>query len=277
MRTLAHVSPSRLPTRRSRGARAFLLVAAISAVVLSAAACSDARAGRSERAAPGRAGTPAPGAEGGPGTPGAGGAGDLGTVAEQVLSGVVSVEVGEDGHAGFGFRVAVDRIVVTSARAVGDAEKVRVVPRDRTRRSARVLGRAPEVDVAVLELDDDAGLPPMHSGSGLAEARAGDRVLVVASPLTAPDPVVPTSLRATAVTVRLESGAELPALQTGSPIEVGDDGGPLVDARGQVLGVTTAVATPRGRSGREGLVGAGFAIPVDVARSASLAIVARSR
>jgi broad specificity phosphatase PhoE len=200
----------------------------------------------------------------------ANGAGELSDVAERVHRSVVSVQLREGEQAGAGFRVAVDGIVVTSAQVVGDADEVTVVLPDGTRRSARVLGRAPDVDVAALELDDDSGLPAMHSGSGLVEARVGDPALAVGSPLRPAGAVTSAVISGLRVPVRLGRDAELEALAIDAAIEPAQSGGPLVNDRGEVLGVITAIATPRAGGAP---TGSGFVVPVDVARNASLEIV----
>jgi len=197
-------------------------------------------------------------------------AGEPNAVAERVQTSVVSIQVREGEHAGTGFRVDIDGIVITNAHIVGDTHEISLVLRDGTRRAARVLGRAPHADIAVLELADDSGLPPMHSGSGLAQAHVGDPVLTVGTPLGTPDAVAPGTLDALAHPVRLGNTAELDALATDTAITRTNTGAPLVNARGEVLGVSTAIATPRGRSSSNRT---GYAIPVDVAKRAAQRIV----
>jgi S1-C subfamily serine protease len=192
-------------------------------------------------------------------------------LAERLQRSVVSVELREGEHAGAAFRVAVDGIVVTGADVVGDSDDVTVVRRDGTRRPARVLGRAPEAGVAVLELDDDSGLPAMHSGSGLAAARGGDSVLALGSAVGPAPAVGSATIEALRAPVRL-GGGELDLLEIDAPIDPAQSGAPLVNERGDVLGVVTAEATPRDR---DASTATGFAIPVDVARSAALEIVYR--
>ena len=209
----------------------------------------------------------------GPPVGSAGGAGELSDVVERVQPSVVSVELREGEHAGAGFRVAVDGIVVTNAHIVGDADEVSVALADGSRRTARVLGRAPDLDIAVLELADDSGLPPMHSGSGLAEAGVGDPVLAIGSPVGSADTSSSGTLGALDQPVGLGDDTELEALATDAVVDRANSGGPLINADGEVLGVNTAIATP-GDEGRSNRVG--FAIPVDVARSAALGIVEES-
>jgi putative serine protease PepD len=157
---------------------------------------------------------------------------------------------------------------------VRDADEVSVVLQDGTRRPARVLGRAPDLDLAVLELDDDSGLPPMHSGSGLAEARVGDPALAVGSPRGPAGAVTSGTIRALRAPVRLGRHSDLEALAIDAAIEPAQSGGPLVNARGEVLGVTTATAAARPGGASTSI---GFAVPVDVARSASIQIVQGGR
>jgi len=209
-----------------------------------------------------------------PRPPGAGSArdaSDLNGIAERVLPSVVSVQVRQGGRraTGSGFRVAVPGIIVTAAHIVRDADQVTVVLRNGARRPARLLGSAPDYDIAVLEVDD-SGLPALHSGSGMADARIGDQVLAIGHPHGRADAVTRGTVRALSQPVRLgDSGAALGAVRTDAAITPASSGGPLVNARGEVLGVLTAIATPHDATG----AGSTFAIPVDVARREALRIV----
>jgi S1-C subfamily serine protease len=127
------------------------------------------------------------------------------------------------------------------------------------------VGRDPRVDIAALELDSDAGLPPLHSGAGLERLRVGGRVHALGAPSVA----AAASLSRRGRQVALARTGGVRALQLDAAIARSDSGGPLIDDRGQVVGVTTAIARPSGRCSPT----AGFAIPVDVARSAALALV----
>ncbi len=97
----------------------------------------------------------------------------------------------------------------------------------------------------------------MHSRTGLAEAGVGDPVLAVGPSLGPSETVSSGRIAALDQLVRFDGGAELEALATDAAIEPASSGGPLVDADGEVLGVTTAIAAPRGGNGSNG---AGFAI-----------------
>lgn len=185
--------------------------------------------------------------------------------AKEPLSGVVAVEVDGRGVTASGFRVGVDRVVVTNAHTVRDAEEVSVVLRDGSRRTAQVLGRSPEFDIAALELATDAGLAPLHSGSGLADLRVGDRVLAAGSAGRVAAGVVTGLSRR----VRTRDGTEFGAVQTDIVIDSSYAGGPLLNTRGDVVGVSTVIMTPI----EDASARVGIAIPVDVAKREALAIV----
>ncbi|MEJ7824599.1 MAG: trypsin-like peptidase domain-containing protein [Solirubrobacteraceae bacterium] len=196
---------------------------------------------------------------------------ELTQTAEQAQGSVVSVELAGE-PAGAAFRVAIDAVAVTSARVVGDATAVTVVLSSGTRRPATVLGRARNVDIAVLELDD-SGLPPMHSATGLADAEVGDPVLVV-GPSIGPRKSFSTGVIGALDQLVGVGDSELEVLATDARSRPASSGGPLINANGDVLGVSTDIAPPAA----EGVSAQGvLAIPVDVARSAALEIVRRAR
>jgi len=241
-----------------RAVRALVMLAAAGA--LATTACTTEPAGP--------AATPPPSTSAGPVTE----ARDLRAIAEQILPSVVSVDVrGGRGVIGSGFRVAIPGIVVTNAHILQGATEVSVILRNGTQRTARVLGSAPDYDIAALQVDD-SGLPPLHSRSGLADVRTGDPVLAIGYQHGAADAVTSGTVRALNHPVRLsDGGAELGVVQTDAAITPDAGGGPLVNTRGEVLGVLTTIATPRNETGSTGST---FAIPVDVARREAMKIVA---
>ncbi|MGI5153063.1 trypsin-like peptidase domain-containing protein [Plantactinospora sp. CA-294935] len=165
------------------------------------------------------------------------------TTADRVLDSVVLIHAA-NGRTGTGFRVAVPGLIVTAASVIASNDTMRVVLRDGTERSARVLGRSSEYDVAALQVDD-VGLPALYSGSGLADAGVGNRVLPARSP---PEWTVVTALEARAVRIAA----------TLSPEAIG---APLVDRDGQVLGMITSASS---------------ALPVGLTRQEALRLAGRS-
>lgn len=181
-------------------------------------------------------------------------------------AGAADSVVALDGPGGTGsaFRVAVPGILVTSAHLVADTGEVAVTLPDGEQRTARVLGRVPDVDIAALRIDDiaDAALPPLHSGSGLSEARTADPAFAIGG-----GGVVTTgSIRALRDPTTTPSGSRLEAIRINAEIPHDSVGGPLVNEDGDVLGVLTTAHNG----------GGGVAIPVDIARNATLEIVCNS-
>jgi putative serine protease PepD len=186
------------------------------------------------------------------------GPGDLSDVAARVLPSVVSVQ-GRIGS-GSGFVIDNSGHILTNAHVITGGGDVAVV----TRRGppalqATVVGMDAANDLAVLRVDPTASLRPLALGRSSAVA-VGDPVLAVGSPLGLSGTVTAGIVSALDREVRIgRTGRTLRALQTDAPINRGNSGGPLVNARGEVIGVNTLNAT----EGSGGSIGIGFAIPID--------------
>ncbi|WBB53451.1 trypsin-like peptidase domain-containing protein [Verrucosispora sp. WMMD573] len=199
-------------------------------------------------------------------------AADLVTAADQVLAGVVSVRVtsGGRGASGSGFLIDDRGHVVTNNHVVAGGNTFQVVGRDGRRLTARLVGRDPGTDIAVLRVDPGNGLRPLPLATA-GQTRVGEPVLAVGSPLGLSGTVTAGIVSALDRPVRLGAGARQPALQTDASINPGNSGGPLVNGRGEVVGVNTAIATLEG----SGNIGIGFAIPVERAAQVAQGLIAR--
>ncbi|MEG3635839.1 S1C family serine protease [Micromonospora palythoicola] len=199
-------------------------------------------------------------------------AADLVTAADQVLAGVVSVRVsgGGRGASGSGFLIDDRGHVVTNNHVVAGGGTIQVIGRDGRRLSARLVGRDPGTDIAVLRVDPGNGLRPLPLASA-GRTRVGEPVLAVGSPLGLSGTVTAGIVSALDRPVRLGGGARQPAVQTDASINPGNSGGPLVNGRGEVVGVNTAIATLEG----SGNIGIGFAIPVERAAQVAQGLIAR--
>jgi S1-C subfamily serine protease len=189
-------------------------------------------------------------------------------VVRQVLPSVVLISTGE----GLGSGVVLDRSgnIVTNAHVAGDATEFKVqVAGDPAPRTARLVGSYPPDDLAVIRVDDPAGLQPARFGDS-ANARAGDVVLAVGNPLGLSGSVTSGIISATGRVVAEPAsegkpGATLPdAIQTSAPINPGNSGGALVTTAGEVIGIPTLTAA--GAQGGAQVQGIGFAIPSNLAR-----------
>ena len=145
--------------------------------------------------------------------------------------------------------------VLTNAHVVEYAKTVQVYLTDGRETEARVLGADPESDLAVLRID----LPRLHSLS-FADAggeRVGDEVFAVGNPFGLDGTVTKGIISAiNRRNVRVGSSVYGSLLQTDAVLSPGNSGGPLVNLRGEVIGISTAIATSNGRYD-----GVGFAIP----------------
>jgi serine protease Do len=167
---------------------------------------------------------------------------------------------------GSGFIVSNDGYILTNNHVVDGADKVKVQLLDRRTFNARVIGTDPLTDVAVIKIEAP-NLTPAVLGSSSA-TRIGEWVLAIGNPLGA-------NLTFT-VTQGIVSakGRGLPGLpgrtdrsiqdfiQTDAAINPGNSGGPLVNVRGEVIGINSAIASETGYS-----QGYGFAIPIDLAKN----------
>jgi putative serine protease PepD len=209
--------------------------------------------------------------------------GSIAAVASRVLPSTVQVRVvngggeGATGATGSGFVIDRRGHVITNNHVVEVAEDdavIEVVDVDGAARSARVVGRSPVYDIAVLRVADDGGLRPAALGSS-GRLQVGQTVVAIGSPLGLSATV--TSGIVSALDRPVTTGPSGPraddpssfinAVQTDAAINPGNSGGPLVNLRGQVVGVNSAIATTGGMLGGEGgNIGVGFAIPMDQVR-----------
>ena len=176
---------------------------------------------------------------------------------------------------GSGFVVSSDGYVLTNAHVVDGASKVTVRLLDRREFPARVVGTDPTTDVAVLKVDATA-LTPAPLGNSDA-ARVGEWVLAVGNPLgenlnfTVTQGIISAKGRALDLPNRSQSSIQ-DFIQTDAAINPGNSGGPLVNVRGEVIGINSAIASPTGVN-----AGYGFAVPINLARAVMSQIRANGR
>ncbi len=213
--------------------------------------------------------------------------GSIPAVAAKLLPSTVQVQAkgGADGSTsggatGSGF-VLDDKVhVITNNHVVADATgagELKVVDQNGTRHAARIVGRSPVYDIAVLAVTGGKGLRPAAIGSS-SQLRVGDTVVAIGSPLGLSSTVTSGIVSATdrpVTTGNSNQSSYINALQTDAAINPGNSGGPLVNLRGQVVGVNSAIATTGGTIGGEsGNIGVGFAIPMEQVRVTAAQILA---
>ena len=195
--------------------------------------------------------------------------GPVSDIAAQVLPSVVSIDVRSSQGAGSGSGVVLDEDghVLTNNHVVesGVRGRISVVFADGRRADARIVGRDPVTDLAVLDVDGVQDLEPIGLGRS-SEVQVGDAVVAVGSPLGLSGTVTTGIVSALGRTVRTDPQTPLlGAMQTDAAINPGNSGGALVDDQGRLIGINTAIST----QGGGGSIGLGFAIPVDEARAVS--------
>ncbi|MFE2754807.1 trypsin-like peptidase domain-containing protein [Actinosynnema sp. NPDC059335] len=199
-------------------------------------------------------------------------AGSIEQVAQKVLPTVVQVQV--SGGAGSGFTLSSDGLVLTNNHVVETAANggpIQVKLQDGRAFDAKIVGRDPTSDLAVVKMEDVSGLPTAELGNS-GDLRIGQQVVAVGSPFDLNGTVtsgIVSSLNRPVRAGGQQGGVEtvLNAIQTDAAINPGNSGGPLVNMRGQVVGINSAIYSPNSsQSSQGGSVGIGFAIPIDQAR-----------
>jgi len=160
---------------------------------------------------------------------------------------------------GSGFIIDPSGLIVTNNHVVGEAAKVEIILQDNTRYPAKVVGRDPHTDLAVLKITPDKPLPSVAFGDSSA-AQVGDWVVAVGNPFGLGGSVTTGIISARGRDIH--SGQFDDFLQIDAPINRGNSGGPTFNLNGEVIGINTAIYSPNG-----GSVGIGFAVPSNVAKT----------
>lgn len=183
---------------------------------------------------------------------------------------------------GSGVIISADGYIITNNHVVEDADKIEVQLTDKRTMEAKVIGRDPNTDLALIKINEK-GLPFVRFGNS-DEVRIGEWVLAVGYPLglesTVTAGIVSATGRSTGIIARElmqrqyeqqgypQQGGEPFAntavesfIQTDAVINKGNSGGPLVNAQGELIGINSNIMTPTGT-----YAGYGFAVPVNIAK-----------
>jgi serine protease Do/serine protease DegQ len=163
---------------------------------------------------------------------------------------------------GSGVIVSADGYILTNNHVVDDADELKVLLNDEREYTAKVIGTDPKTDVAVIKIDA-ADLPSVTLADS-AKLRVGDVVFAIGNPLGVGQTVTMGIISATGRKVGIlddVAGYE-DFIQTDAAINQGNSGGALIDARGRLIGINSAIL-----SNSQGNIGIGFAIPINLANT----------
>ncbi len=168
---------------------------------------------------------------------------------------------------GSGVIISKDGYIVTNNHVINDADEITVtIPGDSKEYSAKIIGKDPDSDIAVIKIDPKKELTPITFGYA-NELKVGDVVFAIGNPFGVGETVtqgIISALNKNRVGInRYEN-----FIQTDASINPGNSGGALVDSRGALIGINSAIIS---RSG--GNNGVGFAIPVDMVKDVATKLI----
>jgi len=170
---------------------------------------------------------------------------------------------------GSGVIVGADGIIVTNNHVIEHAKEIAITTADHRRYRARLLGTDPVTDIAVVKIDGRS-LPVLAWGDS-ARAQVGEYVLAIGNPFqlnqTVTMGIISAVGRSNVGIVDYED-----FIQTDAAINPGNSGGALLDTRGELIGINTAIYSETG-----GYQGIGFAVPANLARTVVEQLVSRGR
>lgn len=220
--------------------------------------------------------------------------GTVAAAAKKILPSVVTIseESSNESGTGSGTIIRADGHILTNNHVVSGASgggTLTVTLQDGRTYDAKVVATDPSSDLAVIKVDA-SGLPAATFGNSDA-LNIGELVVAVGSPLglngTVTSGIVSAlhrPVRTGDSTVQDQQNTVLDAVQTDAPINPGNSGGPLVNSRGEIIGVNSAIATvgggggsPFGGSQQSGNIGVGFAIPGNYAESVATQLITAGR
>ena len=155
---------------------------------------------------------------------------------------------------GSGFILSADGYVMTNAHVIAGASEVYVTMTDKREFRAKIIGSDDRTDVALVKIDG-TGLPVLRIGD-VSRLRVGEWVVAIGSPFGFDNTVTAGIVSAK----QRETGSDIPLLQTDVAVNPGNSGGPLINIRGEAVGVNSQIYSPVGS-----YVGISFAIPIDEA------------
>jgi putative serine protease PepD len=203
----------------------------------------------------------------------------LAAIAARVMPMVVVITTGSG--EGSGVIMTADGVIITNNHVVAGArnDTVTVAFNTGKRVQAKIIGADPQTDIAVIKAEDVSGLKFATFGDSNA-VQVGDRVLAIGSPLGLQGSVTSGIVSALHRTISVggSDGSDRAtlgdAIQTDAPINPGNSGGALVNTKGEVIGINSAIVGSGSGQGQAGNIGLGFAISSNRAKSIADQLIA---
>jgi len=179
--------------------------------------------------------------------------------------------------AGSGVIVSANGYVITNSHVIGNAKKKTITIRllDKREFKAGIVGQDDDTDIAVLKIDVDGALTAAPLGDS-DRIRVGSWAIAIGNPFGLENTVTVGVISAKGRRLDESSGGRTARftgfIQTDASINRGNSGGPLINIRGEVIGINTMIYSPSG-----GSVGIGFAIPVNIAKSVLEGLIKEGR
>ena len=159
---------------------------------------------------------------------------------------------------GSGFIIDKEGFILTNNHVVENTDKIMVKLADEKEFSAKIIGRDPKTDLALIRIETDRPLKPLPLGDS-DKLEVGDWVLAIGNPFGLGDTV--TAGIVSAKYRHIGAGSYDNFIQTDASINPGNSGGPLLNTSGEVIGINSAIFSRTG-----GSIGIGFAIPINMAK-----------
>lgn len=184
----------------------------------------------------------------------------VGVSTTSVATNVFGFNMGEQEGIGSGFIFSEDGYVLTNYHVVKNASQVKVIFSTGQEVSAKVVNYQEDADLAVVKITDDVKMPGIVELGDSDSLQAGEQVIAIGNPLgkeylgSVTTGIISAVNRGVALT---KGGEKMNLIQTDTAINPGNSGGPLINSKGQVIGINTA------KIEASGVEGIGFAIPIN--------------
>jgi len=169
---------------------------------------------------------------------------------------------------GSGFIIDPRGYILTNNHVVRNANRLEVTLAGRAKAPAQLVGRDPETDLAVISMESKENLPVAHLGDS-DSLRVGQKAIAIGNPFGLEHTITVGVISALNRQIRTADDISLfDLIQTDAAINPGNSGGPLINSRGEVIGINTAIFSTSG-----GAQGIGFAIPINLARDVAFQLI----